>query len=427
MTKHRTAVARVTAILFLAAMALPALGASERPDMQRESARIVSQHKAVFTRPPIGASTYTTDAILLGNGDLAMAISSTPLPRDSKLKAQFPEKIRFWFTKNDLWTLGGRTSSKLFAVMDFSFRFDRRKSPESTYRVETDLHTATTRGTISVASGPTLKFTAWVSAVEDMMFIEFASEGKTAIRWEVETHLMRDDSAWEMRGFRGEDILYMRREFTRGTPPTGMSMCVKKFGKGRRFHLTEGGPRLFAFAVDSLSQNPGYPESLTTLRASGHDTTYRLDPNPDYAKSVVKTMAAFDPADLAKKYAAHKAWWAAFWAESFVEIPDKAVEKQYYLANYVLASSCRNKDFPPGIVTPWVGTDRPGWSNDYHLNYNFQAAFYSLYGSNHVALGEVQDQPLLDYMPKGRELAKERLNKPGNLNPLGIGPKGATT
>ena len=72
-------------------------------------------------------------------------------------------------------------------------------------------------------------------------------------------------------------------------------------------------------------------------------------------------------------------------------------------------------------------SDGPGWHNDYHLNYNFQAAFYSLFGSNHVEQGEVQDQPLLDYMERGRALAKERLGIPGILYPVGIGPKGSTT
>ena len=98
-----------------------------------------------------------------------MAISSTPLERESKLKSQYPEKIRFWFTKNDLWELGGWRSSKLFAVMDFTFKFNRRNVP-TTYRVETDLLTATTYGTISQGDGPMLKFKAWVSGAENMIF-----------------------------------------------------------------------------------------------------------------------------------------------------------------------------------------------------------------------------------------------------------------
>ena len=398
----RTSTLSLTLALVLCVVMVSVTRAEPPATIEQESTRIVSPHKAVFTRPPIGAASFSTDAILLGNGDITMAISSTPLPRGSKLRKQSPDKIRFWFNKNDLWKLGGRTHHKLFAVMDFSFNFDRRKGTPK-YHVETDLLTATTYGTLSQDDGNTLKFKAWVSAVENMMFIEFTADGKHAMRWNVETELMRAESDWEMDGSDGEGSLFMRREFPKGTPPTGMSMCVEKFGSGRRFEMSKNSPRLFAFTVDSLMKNE------------------------NYAEDVVKAMDAFAVKDLPAKYEAHKRWWADFWAESFVEIPDKVIEKQYYLANYLLASCCRDKDFPPGIISTWACNDRPGWANDYHLNYNFQAAFYSLFGSNHVELGEVQDQPLLDYMETGRKLAKERLDMPGILYPVGIGPKGMTT
>ncbi len=402
-TNRQQAGGSLALLVTLWAVATPLAAAVAASDMAAESARIVSQHRAVFTKAPRGASGFSTDAILLGNGDITMAISSTPLERDSKLKQQEPGKIRFWFTKNDLWQLGGRTSSRLFATMDFDFKFDNKKG-EPVFRAETDLFTATTTGSVSQEGGAVLKFKAWVSAVDNMMFIEFTTDGDGAIPWQAKTEIMRDNSTWEMHGIDGETTLYLRREFTNGTPPTGMSMCVKRFGaSGRRPEINRKSPQLFVFAADSLSKNK------------------------TYAGDVIKMIDTFEPANVAAKYAAHKKWWADFWAKSFVEIPDKVIEQQYYMANYVLASCCRDKDFPPGILTTWVCNDNPGWSNDYHLNYNFQAAFYSLFGSNHVELGEVQDQPLLDYMEAGRLLAKERLGMPGILYPVGIGPKGTTT
>jgi hypothetical protein len=281
----------------------PLNGAVAATDLGVESARIVSQHRAVFTKAPRGAHGFSTDAILLGNGDITMAISSTPLERDSKLKHQEPGKIRFWFTKNDLWRLGGRTSSKLFSVMDFEFKFDN-KMEEPTFRAETDLHTATTCGTISQEGGAVLKFKAWVSAVENMMFIEFTTDGDAAIPWQARTEVMRDESNWEMNGKEGEKTLYLRREFTDGTPPTGMSMCVKRFGtSGRRPEINRKSPQLVVFAADSLSKNPGY------------------------AGDVIKMIETFEPDSVAAKYEAHKKWWAEFWAKSFVEIPDKLIEQ----------------------------------------------------------------------------------------------------
>ncbi|MHC4250182.1 MAG: glycosyl hydrolase family 95 catalytic domain-containing protein [Planctomycetota bacterium] len=390
----------------LLVIGISATSASEAPDCREESARIVSRHKAVFTKPPRGDRGYSSDAVILGNGDLAIGISSVPLPRDSKLKQPGPENIRFWFHKNDFWSIDGPTRGRLFATLDFEFRFDTRKKPPPEYRVETDLYTGTTRGTLSQEGGPTLEFKAWVSAVENMFFIELTSRGGQ-IYYKSNMYVRRDDSEFLERSFDGDGMLLQR--LIKGRIPSGMAVCMRHFGSRKTRRGTSVGDKreLFAFAADSLIKNP------------------------DYVDAVVETMTAFEEPQLDEKYAAHKDWWADFWARSFVELPDtpaaKAIEKQYYVATYVLACFCRDRDFPPGILGSVFCTDGPGWANDYHLNYNFQAAFYSLFGSNHVEQGEVQDQPLLDYMGKGRALSKERLGIPGILYPVGIGPKGSTT
>jgi hypothetical protein len=66
----------------------------------------------------------------------------------------------------------------------------------------------------------------------------------------------------------------------------------------------------------------------------------------------------------------------------------------------VLASASRPGKVAPGLYGPWVTCDHMLWGDDFHLNYNFQAAFYvraipprllcatslSLLSSNTVAL-----------------------------------------
>jgi alpha-L-fucosidase 2 len=62
--------------------------------MIEESKRIVSQYINEFNSPPRYAPCdVSTDAILLGNGDMAVAISGTA------------NNIRFWLNKNDFWRL----------------------------------------------------------------------------------------------------------------------------------------------------------------------------------------------------------------------------------------------------------------------------------------------------------------------------------
>ena len=123
----------------------------------------------------------------------------------------------------------------------------------------------------------------------------------------------------------------------------------------------------------------------------------------------------------------HRKWWAAFWQESCVHIDDPVIEKQYYLSQYILASSSRNPEFPPPIFGTWITTDDPNWMGDYHLNYNHMAPYYGLYSSNHIEQAAPYDAPILDFFDRGKYYAKKLLGVRGVYLPVGIGPKGVET
>ena len=381
-------------IIFGHAWAAPA-----EKEMFAEAQKIVSPHKAVFKKMPLGLEPYSTDAILLGNGDIAMSISATPSGKGSSSKKSSAGNLRFWFHKNDMWS----GSARSVAMIDTAFAFDPAKA-DPKCSAETDLYTAVTSGTLAQAGGATIRFKIWVSAVDNMIFMEFVAEnGKIAytlhpqVMKEFNKRTKAESGVAEVRDLKGGDGIYLRREVDKDAQ-TAACLGMRKFGAGKHNELDQN-RQVFVFAIDSRVKNP------------------------NYAVDVEKKLLAYDIAAMPAQFEAHKRWWASFWAESYVEIPDKLIEHQYYLANYIFASCCRDKDYAPGILGSWFCTDTPGWGNDYHLNYNYQAAFYSLYASNHVAQGEVQDQPLLDYMPNGRVLAK-KINMPGILYPVGIGPKG---
>ncbi|MEI6603689.1 MAG: hypothetical protein WCP35_00160 [Verrucomicrobiota bacterium] len=377
-----------------------ALGSPADNTMPAESRRVVSQHKAVFNKIPLGLAPYSTDAILLGNGDIAMSISMPPGEKQSARKQRESGALRFWFHKNDMWSGGARS----VALIDAVFDFDPAK-PEPKCSASTDLYTAVTTGTLAQAGGVSVNFKIWVSAVDNMIFMEFVADNGTIpyklnpqVLKELNRRTKTESGLAEVRDLKSGDGFFLHREVDKQTQAAA-SLCLRRFGPGKRTELDRN-RQVFVIAIDSLAKNP------------------------NYVADVEKKLSEFDVASMPTRLEAHKKWWAGFWAESLVEIPDKVIERQYYLANYLFASSCRDKDFPPGILGSWFCTDGPGWGNDYHLNYNYQAAFYSLYASNHVAMGEVQDQPLLDFMPSARKLAKEQLNMPGILYPVGITPKG---
>ncbi len=82
----------------------------------------------------------------------------------------------------------------------------------------------------------------------------------------------------------------------------------------------------------------------------------------------------------------HREWWSQFWSRSFIEIPDKIIEKHWYAALYTMGSCSREGKVAPGLWGNWVTTDQPNWNGDFHLNYNFQAPYYIVYSSNHADL-----------------------------------------
>ena len=141
------------------------------------------------------------------------------------------------------------------------------------------------------------------------------------------------------------------------------------------------------------------------------------------AASARARVVELDAAGVAVRTTRHRRWWSDFWSRSFIEIPDKEIEKRWYAALYVMASGSRPGEVAPGLWGNWVTTDEANWQGDYHLNYNFQAPFYLVYGSNHADLSRPFYQAIAEAMDNGREISTRRGWK-GVHFPCGIGPWG---
>ena len=183
--------------------------------------------------------------------------------------------------------------------------------------------------------------------------------------------------------------------------PSGAACAVRVLGGGLEFTVT-----------------PDKPVWLVAAVCSRFDTG-------DFRAAAVKRLTNFTLEELASIQQAHDAWWRGFWGKSFVRIPDKLLERQYYQSNYALASCSRVPDFPPGIFG-WVTTDSPMWNGDYHLNYNHVAPFYGLYAANHIEQADPCNAPLLDSLTNAHAWSLRECGiKDGALLPVGIGPKGS--
>jgi hypothetical protein len=161
---------------------------------------------------------------------------------------------------------------------------------------------------------------------------------------------------------------------------------------------------------------PGVPVVIGTAILSDLDAK-------DSKTGAKQLVAGLTPAKPGVLLTRHRKWWSDFWSRSFIEIPDKEIEKRWYAALYVIGSCSRPGKIAPGLWGNWLTTDQPNWQGDFHLNYNFQAPFYMVYSANHADLSLPFYQALVDWMPQARAFAKERGWK-GVHYPVSIAPWG---
>ncbi|MBR4899760.1 MAG: hypothetical protein IKZ46_02390 [Victivallales bacterium] len=120
----------------------------------------------------------------------------------------------------------------------------------------------------------------------------------------------------------------------------------------------------------------------------------------------------------------HADWWRDFWSKSAVLCPSKPeIELNWFAGQYLLACAARNPNFPPGLFGNFITAAEPGWGGDYHMNYNYQATFYAATSSNHPELLDGYHVPLEEFMPTGREFARDIAHCHGIYYPVSIAPK----
>jgi len=121
---------------------------------------------------------------------------------------------------------------------------------------------------------------------------------------------------------------------------------------------------------------------------------------------------------------AHAEWWKAFWLKSWLDLNDSLLERYYYGAQYVHGCSIDLEGrVVPGLAAGWITNDNPIWGGTYTMNYNGESPFWGLASSNRGDWLLPYARVCLDYIEKGRELAK-RLDTKGIVMPVMIGPWG---
>jgi alpha-L-fucosidase 2 len=101
------------------------------------------------------------------------------------------------------------------------------------------------------------------------------------------------------------------------------------------------------------------------------------------AKDILKTAEDFDLA-----IDEHKKWWEKFWSKSEISLPNKTLEKQWYLEMYKFGSVARADAPPISLQAIWTADNGriPPWKGDFHHDLNTQLSYWPAYSANHLDL-----------------------------------------
>ncbi|TKC08602.1 glycosyl hydrolase family 95 catalytic domain-containing protein [Pedobacter frigoris] len=116
----------------------------------------------------------------------------------------------------------------------------------------------------------------------------------------------------------------------------------------------------------------------------------------------------------------HTNWWANFWNQSAISVPDKSIQKQYYMEQYKLGSVARKGAPAITLQAVWTADNGslPPWKGDFHNDLNTQLSYWPAYTSNHLAEGETFTDWLWNIKAESKKYTKsyfgvEGLNVPG--------------
>ncbi|MGN1418433.1 MAG: glycosyl hydrolase family 95 catalytic domain-containing protein [Acutalibacteraceae bacterium] len=128
----------------------------------------------------------------------------------------------------------------------------------------------------------------------------------------------------------------------------------------------------------------------------------------DFAARCKKAVRCALETGYDKALLSHKAWWMQYWEKSQITLPDKLLEKQWYLNNYLLGSCSRKGFFPMPLQGVWTADNGslPPWKGDYHHDLNTQMSYTSYLKANRLEQGECFIDYILDMADTGRRFAE---------------------
>ncbi|MFC4035605.1 hypothetical protein ACFO3J_29670 [Streptomyces polygonati] len=344
----------------------------------------VAQYQGVWNSPPTNlTSGETVDAPEMGNGDVGVAVGGSI------------DNQTFYLGKNDFFSASSHAIRPLgrivLAVPGLS---------GASYHVVQDIAHAQVKGTY-VLGGSTLNTTSWVSATENLLVtsMTLSGGGSQNASFTVQNGSGAAPTVSTSGSVLNADVA---ADGTTGNPLARVASRV-----------IGGSPSVSGNKI-SVTLQPGTTYTFVASTLSNIDSS-------GYQASATSMVSGLAQADVDALSTTHQNWWAGYWSRSYVQIADKSVEKSWYGSLYLLACISRGGEYAPGLWGNWI-TGNMNWNGDYHTNYNYEAPFYAALTTNHIDQMAAYDQPVLDWMTRGQQLAQSN-GLQGVLYPVGISPK----
>lgn len=106
------------------------------------------------------------------------------------------------------------------------------------------------------------------------------------------------------------------------------------------------------------------------------------DPLQKARENCEKTLRA----GFAELVSTHREWWGSFWSRSSVRVPNRIIERQWYLEMYKFGAAARPDTPPITLQGPWTADNGriPPWKGDYHHDLNTELSYWPAYGGNQL-------------------------------------------
>ena len=366
------------AVLCLIVMVL-VTGASAFADTATadQAQRIVAQYSGTFTSAGTWPNTAQTPAgPLMGNGDVGVVVLNGI------------SNMQFVLNKNEFWSLS-QGHRKAMAYMNLSIP----GMSGASFAMQQNLFPGTVTGQFSL-SGNEIQTTSWMQSSDttnNLFFTQFTYTGSGTQTVTVSFAEGASNTFPASSGSSGS-VLYYNVAADPATTFDGYNTCQVRIASS-----VVGATGTVSGSNLSFTLTPGITVTLASSIMSNYDSA-------SYQTQSISNVNGMSTSTVGSDLSAHEAWWSNFWSQSYVEIPDKTIEKEYYGSLYLLASISEPNEYPPGLWGPWVDTD-PDWNGDFTLNYNYEVPFLASFPTNHVTLADSYDAPVVNWVPSAESLA----------------------